>query len=400
MATTLAEVLRRFGPEYICTHALSTRQARAWRAIVACRTPALGGEQWRCDDCGAEAWRWHSCRNRHCPQCQTQARDAWRTARLAELLTVPYCHLVFTLPHEINALAGAHPRWVYDTLMQSAAQTLTEFAANPRWLGGAAAFTLVLHTWTQDLRRHIHVHALMACGGLDDQGHWHSPKRSPTFLFPVHALSRVFRGKVLDALQRAGRAGLLPHDPADTDISRQDRLVQLKRHDWVVYAKTPLAGPEVVLDYLSRYTHRVAISNERIVGIDANGVRLRVRANARANNHGGTPGNKRTVVIDGQTFVARFLQHVLPPGFKRIRHYGLLSPSLKTERLAAARAALAMPAANEQAREDAAAFLKRVAGIDAICCTHCRLGRWRTTELLPAARAAPHGGTAHCRGPP
>jgi hypothetical protein len=276
--------------------------------------------------------------------------------------------------------------------MQCAAATLTEFAANPRWLGAMPAFSLVLHTWTQDLRRHIHVHALMACGGLDDQGQWCAPKRSPTFLFPVHALSKVLRGKFLDALQLASQAGTLPHDPASTAVARQARLAQLRRHDWVVYAKTPLAGPEVVLDYLSRYTHRVAISNERIVGINAQGVRLRVRAD----DHGG----KRTILIDGQDFIARFLQHVLPPGFKRIRHYGLLSPALKAQKLAAARAALAMPAANEQAREDAAAFLKRVAGIDIACCPHCRLGQWRTTKILQPERAHAHGDIADCHGPP
>jgi len=348
VGATLAEVLRTFGPAYQSQHALSTAQARAWRAIVACRTPALGGKVQQCDQCGREQRLFHSCRNRHCPQCQSGARDAWRQAQLAELLPVPYCHLVFTLPHALNGLAQFHARWVYRTLMQCAAATLTEFAANPRWLGATPAFTLVLHTWTQDLRRHIHVHALMACGGLDGQAQWCTPKRSPTFLFPVHALSKVLRGKFLDALQLASQAGRLPHDPASTDACRQSRLAQLRRHDWVVYAKTPLAGPEVVLDYLSRYTHRVAISNERIVGIDG----LRVRLRVRADDHGG----KRTVLIDGQDFIARFLQHVLPPGFKRIRHYGLLSPAVKAQRLAAARAALAMPAANEQAREDAAAF--------------------------------------------
>ena len=166
MPTTLAQVLRHFGPGYLRTLGLSTAQARAWRAIVACRTAALGGERVRCDGCAAEQWRWHSCRNRHCPQCQTRQRDAWRAARLAELLDVPYCHLVFTLPHEINALAAVHARWVYNTLMQCTAATLSEFAANPRWLGGIRAFTLVLHTWTQDLRRHLHVHALMACGAF------------------------------------------------------------------------------------------------------------------------------------------------------------------------------------------------------------------------------------------
>ena len=172
MSATLAEVLSRFEHDYLRAHALGTQQARAWRAIVACRTAALGGQRLLCEGCGATQWRWHSCRNRHCPQCQSRARDAWRAARLAELLDVPYCHLVFTLPHEINALAGVHPRWVYDTLMQCTAATLSEFAANARWLGGTGAFTLVLHSWTQDLRRHLHVHALMACGALarDAQG--------------------------------------------------------------------------------------------------------------------------------------------------------------------------------------------------------------------------------------
>jgi len=389
---TLAKVLEAFGQAYLREHALSTPQARAWRAVVACRTPALGGHLQQCDACGHQQRLFHSCRNRHCPQCQNDARDAWRQAQMADLLPVPYCHLVFTLPHALNGLVRFHPRWVYGTLMQCAAATLTEFAANPRWLGATGAFTLVLHTWTQDLRRHVHVHALMACGGLDARGTWCAPKRSPTFLFPVHALSKVFRAKFLEALSNASLSGDLASDPANTDAARQARLVELKRHDWVVYAKTPLAGPEVVLDYLSRYTHRVAVSNERIVGIDDRGVRLRVRR--------GDSGGKRTVVIDGPTFIGRFLQHVLPPGFKRIRHYGLLSPALKTRRLAIARAALEMPAANAKAREDAAAFLKRVAGIDIATCPHCQRGRWLTIEVLRPARGTSRLPGANCRGPP
>ena len=397
MSASLAEVLRTFGPAFLSnpvhSPALSTAQARAWRDIVSCRTPARGGSRQQCDQCGREQCLFHSCRNRHCPQCQSGARDAWRCAQLAELLPVPYCHLVFTLPHALNGLAQAHPRWVYRTIMQCTAATLTEFAANPKWLGAMGAFTLVLHTWTQELRRHIHVHALMACGGLDAQGAWCPPKRSPTFLFPVHALSKVFRGKFLAALQLARSLGQLAHDPASTEAARQARLKVLLHHDWVVYAKTPLAGPEVVLDYLSRYTHRVAVSNERILEVDpATGVRLRVRADNR--------GGKRTVLIDGPTFIARFLQHVLPSGFKRIRHYGLLSPALKTQRMAAARAALAMPAKNDQAQEDAAAFLKRVAGIDLACCPHCKIGRWLTVEVLPANPAGRQSLDLQCRGPP
>ena len=396
-------MLRHFGPAYLRTHGLSTAAARVWRAIVACRTPALGGQRLRCDGCGAEQWRWHSCRNRHCPQCQTRERDAWRAARLAELLNVPYCHLVFTLPHELNVLAAVHARWVYDTLMQCTAATLTEFAANPRWLGGVGAFTLVLHTWTQDLRRHLHVHALMACGALqcaspgaadgDGDGAWIEPKRSRNFLFPVHALSKVFRGKFMQALAQAGEAGALPRDPADTAIAREQRVQALRRHDWVVYAKTPLAGPAAVLDYLARYTHRTAIGNERLVGICGDKVLVRVR--------GDDSGGKRVIAIPGEQFIGRFLQHVLPPGFKRIRHFGLLAPAVKAERLATARKLLAMPAANPQAREDAQAFMRRVATIDIECCAHCKLGRWRVLEQLSADRSALAAALpASCHGPP
>jgi len=397
VATTLAEVLRHFGPDYLRTHALSTPQARAWRAIVACRTPALGGQHLRCSDCGAERWRWHSCRNRHCPQCQSRDRDAWAAARMAELLDVPHCHLVFTLPHELNALAAVYPRWVYDTLMQCTATTLGEFAANPRWLGGIGAFTLVLHTWTQDLRRHLHVHALMACGALQLHAHggpaWVRPKRSPDFLFPVHALSRVFRGKFLQALREAVQADTLPRDPADTALARRQRVQALRRHDWVVYAKTPLAGPAAVLQYLARYTHRTAIGNERLLAIDGDAVRLRVRAD--------DAGGKRVIAVGGQQFIGRLLQHVLPSGFKRIRHYGLLAPAAKAPRLALARQLLAMPAANPLAREDAQAFMRRVASIEIERCAHCRIGRWLVIEQLAADRSVVAAITRQtCRAPP
>jgi hypothetical protein len=309
LAATLAQVLRHFGPQYLRSHGLSISQARAWRAIVSCRTAALGGQQMRCDGCAAVQWRWHSCRNRHCPQCQTRQRDAWRAARLGELLNVPYCHLVFTLPHELNALAGMHPRWSFDTLMQCVAATLTEFAADEHWLGGVGAFTLVLHTWTQDLRKHLHVHALMACGALQMGKQigsgaapaWVQPKRSERFLFPVHALSRVFRGKFLAALRQAGEDGVLTRDPARNALQRAQRLLALRRHDWVVYAKTPLAGPAAVLDYLARYTHRTAIGNERLVGIDGDQVLLRVRADNQ--------GPKRVVAVPGSEFIGRLLQH-------------------------------------------------------------------------------------------
>ena len=396
MAVELAEVLRHFGPAYLRQHGLSTAQAKAWRAIVACRTPALGGERLRCDGCAAEQWRWHSCRNRHCPRCGSRQREAWRAARMAEVLDVPYAHLVFTLPHELNALAAAHPRRVYETLLQCTAATLAQFAADDRWLGGIGGFTLVLHTWTQDLRRHLHVHALVACGALgrDANGRlrWLEPKRSQRFVFPVHALSKVFKGKFLDSLARAEGDGTLARDPANTMAKRSQRRRALASHDWVVYAKTPLAGPAAALDYLSRYTNRTAIGAERLVAIRGEQVLLRVRADER--------GAKRVIAVDGVDFVARLLKHVLPGGFKRIRHCGLLAPAAKTERLALARSLLAMPPRNPRAVEDAREFMQRVAAIDIERCTHCRTGRWRCVRSLPADRTALAAIAAACRGPP
>ncbi len=396
MAVELTEVLRHFGPAYLRTHGLSTAQARAWRAIVACRTPALGGQRLRCDGCAAEAWRWHSCRNRHCPRCGARQREAWRAARIAELLDVPYAHLVFTLPHELNALAAVHARWVYETLLRCTAATLTQFAADPRWLGGIGGFTLVLHTWTQDLRRHLHVHALMSCGALgrdaDGVPAWVRPKHGPKFLFPVHALSRVFKGKFLAALQQAEERGRLARDPAAGTAQRDERRRALAGHDWVVYAKTPLAGPAAVLDYLSRYTNRTAVGAERLLAIRDDKVLLRVRAD----EHGG----QRVIAIDGVKFIARLLQHVLPSGFKRIRHQGLLAPAAKARRLALARSLLAMPPPNPRAAEDAAEFMQRVARIDIERCPHCTTGRWRCVQTLPADRAALAAIAAACRGPP
>jgi hypothetical protein len=381
---TLADALRRFGAPYLAQHVLSTPQAKAWRGIVACRTPALGGQHLACDACGHSHWQYHSCRNRHCPQCGTRAKDAWLQGRLAEVLPVPYAHLVFTLPHSLNALYGMHPRWVIDTLFASAAQTLAEFAANPKWMGstnGMPAFSLVLHTWTQDLQRHIHVHAVMACGVLTPGGQWSAPTRKPDFLFPVHALSRVFRGKFMAALAAAHRDGQIAHDPQGHSSAWRERARQLYQHDWVVYAKTPLGGPAQVLEYLSRYTHRTAISNERIRSINEDEVTFTVRADDK--------GGKRRMRLPGQEFVRRFLLHVLPTGAKRIRHYGVLASSCKALKLAQARQALLMPAGNPKAVESAKDFMARVANLDVLQCPCCKLGRLRFTEVLAGQAVLP-----------
>jgi hypothetical protein len=395
---TLADVLRQFGAAYLAQCTLSTPQAKAWRAIVACRTDALGGHRVQCDRCGHSHAVYHSCRSRHCPQCGARAKDEWLQARLGEVLPVPYAHLVFTLPHALNALYGAHPHWVIDTLFACSAQTLQAFAADPKWLGGRMALTLVLHTWTQDLQRHLHVHGVMACGALSEDGQWQTPKRSPRFLFPVHALSKVFRGKFMAALEDARQRNALPRDPQRGQDDWNQRQRALYRHAWVVYAKTPLGGPSEVLSYLARYTHRTALSNERIVRVDAQQVALRVRADAN--------GGKRIVKLAGVEFVRRFLLHVLPTGIKRIRHYGLLAPAAKRIQLAQARAALNMPKACPIAIESAQAFMQRVAQRDIAQCPCCDNGRLRAVEVLVALRHLPDpNGQAHrivptCRGPP
>ena len=395
---TLADALRQFGPAYLATRTLSTPQAKAWRGIVACRTAALGGQQLACDACGHSHWQYHSCRNRHCPQCGARAKDAWLQGRLAEVLPVPYAHLVFTLPHSLNALYGAHPRWVIDTLFACTAQTLSEFAANPKWMGvagGAPAFSLVLHTWAQDLRRHIHLHAVMACGALGHDGQWHTPTRKPDFLFPVHALSKVFRGKFMAALAAAHQSGQIERDPQGHQAAWRDRQRQLYKHDWVVYAKTPLGGPAQVLEYLSRYTHRTAIGNQRIRSVSEREVAFTVRSDDK--------GGKRLERLQGTEFVRRFMLHVLPTGIKRIRHYGVLASACKAVKLQAARLALQMPAASPQAMESAKAFMARVARIDVRLCPCCKVGTLRVIAVLaglgrlpaPAGTLLPQN-----RGPP
>ena len=398
MAATLADALRQCGPAYLAKYTLNTPQAKAWRGIVACRTSALGGQQLACNTCDHRHWQYHSCRNRHCPQCGARAKDTWLQGRLSEVLPVPYAHLVFTLPHSLNSLYGAHPRWVIDTLFACTAQTLSEFAANDKWMSdsnGAPAFSLVLHTWTQDLQRHIHLHAVMACGVLAKEGHWSAPRRKPDFLFPVHALSKVFRGKFMAALANAHKDGKIERDPQGQDPDWRARHRQLYKHSWVVYAKTPMGGPAQVLEYLSRYTHRTAISNERIRSVGAE----QVAFTARADDHGG----KRMVRLEGVEFVRRFLLHVLPTGIKRIRHYGILAPACKKTRLDAARLALNMPVINLPALESAQAFMVRVALMDMLLCPSCKKGRLQVIATMPGLPqlAAPGSAVAvRSRGPP
>ena len=296
---------------------------------------------------------------------------------------------MFTLPHQLNALAQGNPRLLYRLLFAAASQTLLEFGANPRWLGGQIGATLILHTWGQTLTQHIHVHALVPGGALTAAGEWRSAKRG--FLFPVKALSQVFRGKYLAALSHAFEHGQL-HLGGSTEIlsdlgQRQALLDEVRAQPWIVYAKSPMAGPAQVLEYLSRYAHRVALSNERLLSMDEHHVRFRYKDYARTSRI-------RVMSLAPQEFIRRFLVHVLPRHFVRIRHYGLLGNRGKRRALAQCRIALDQPSCEQpHVAESVVAFCWRVAAIDLRTCRHCGVGHMYLVQVLPAhhppARAPP-----------
>jgi len=378
---TLGHIVRRHGADCATTERMSAVQRRALRAIARCRTAELGGHIAQCEACGERQYYYHSCRNRACPQCQTLAKERWLAARRAELLPVPYFHLVFTLPHELNALAQGNPRAIYGLLFEAVSKTLLEFGRNPRWLGGQIAASLLLHTWNQLLLQHLHVHCLVAGGALGEDGQWHHPKGG--FLFPVQALSAVFRGKFLErlgTLLAKGRLKLAGSTAAlDKPSAQRGFLATLRAHDWVVYAKRTLPGPQGVLDYLGRYTTKTAISNHRLLDFDdQDNVRFSWRDRAQGNR-------PRIMQLPAAQFLARFLLHVLPPGLVRIRHIGLLANRHKRQQLAQARAALAAPAPAPVPKESAQQLCLRVLGIDIERCPACRLGQLRIVAQIPAA---------------
>lgn len=383
----LAEVFARHGAAYRAAHRLATVQYRAMRAIQACRTEALGGHVERCDACARLRYRYHSCRNRHCPKCQTLAKERWLAARQAELLPVPYFHVVFTLPHQVNPLAQGNPRVIYRLLFAAASETLIEFGESPRWLGGELGITLVLHTWGQTLTQHLHVHCLVSGGALARDGRWIHPRGG--FLFPVKALSQVFRGKFLAALKRAFDAGALALAGSSAAFaaarSRVALLAALRAQPWVVYAKRPFAGPEQVLQYLGRYTHRIALTNNRLLSLSETEVRFRYKDYASGSR-------RKTMSLEAQEFIRRYLLHVLPKGFMRIRHYGLLGNRAKRHQLAQARAALNAPPPQSVSTppESIEAFWLRVAHLDIHQCPHCASGHLRRIgTITPRAHGPP-----------
>jgi len=337
----VADVFRQHEQEFLQRwgNALSAQQLRAFRDICACRTAALGAHIEQCDTCSQQIIAYDSCRNRHCPKCQSTARDKWLTAQAAELLPVPYCHVVFTLPQELSPLALQNPRVVYGMLFRAVSETLLTIAADPRRLGAQIGFLSVLHTWSQKMLHHPHLHCLIPAGGLSlDRSRWIRCRRR--FFLPVKVLGSLFRGKFLAFLDAAYRKKQLHlfgplaylQDPAEFDRF----LLRLRSLHWVVYAKPPFGGPEHLIKYLARYTQRVAISNGRLLEMRDGQVTFRWRDSADGNQ-------QKRMTLDAVEFIRRFLLHVLPPGFVKIRHFGFLANRNRREGLALCRSLLPPP---------------------------------------------------------
>jgi hypothetical protein len=319
----VADVVRQYGEAYLARYSatVSPEQRRVLRAIAACRTAALGGHLTQCDHCDHAENAYNSCRNRHCPKCQGSAQAAWLAAREGELLEVPYFHVVFTLPHTLSPLVLQNPRPLYTCLFQAVSETLLTVARDPRHLGADIGLLAVLHTWGQTLHHHPHLHCVIPGGGLSpDRTQWLSCR--PTFFLPVRVLSRVFRRLFLTRLRQnhaEHRLTLTGHCHAlAAPQPWQQFLASLQNTEWVVYVKPPFGGPAHVLKYLARYTHRVAIANHRLLALDEGRLTFRWKDYAHGNR-------QRTMTLDTVEFLRRFLLHVLPTGFQRIRHYGLLA---------------------------------------------------------------------------
>ena len=378
----LADIFRRHGQAYREAHRLSAVQLNAMRRIELCRTATLGGHLDRCDRCGHERNSYNSCCDRHCPKCQTLAKERWLEARQAELLPVPYFHSVFALPHDLNTLVLDNKVLLYNMLFSTVAEVLQEFAANPRWkLNGRLGFIAVLHTWSQTLLDHFHLHCLIPAGALSHDGTSWNSCPDETFLFDVRALGARFRGRFLAALKDAYKRGDLRFRRAGHLAAPRafyGLIARLYRKNWVVYCKKPLRGPRHVLDYLARYTHRVAISNHRIRSLTDSRVTFSYRDRA---DHGRT----KRMTLPADEFIRRFLLHVLPHGFRRIRHFGFLASAAKRHALPIIQEALgstkptpvAMPSLS--VRE----LMQELTGIDISLCPHCGEGTMIKTLLLP-----------------
>jgi hypothetical protein len=384
----IGDILRGYWERLEIKH-FTAHQLRTMRALRDCRTAALGGHVDACDACGNVKISYNSCRNRHCPKCQGVEKEMWMLAREEELLPVTYFHVVFTLPHEMNDLCRFDPCVMYDLLFDSAKQTLLQFGRDNRWLGAQMGVTMVLHTWGQNLSLHPHVHCIVPNGGITKDGTWQFPRKgNEKFLFPVAALRGVFKALFLKQLNEKIGARSIELPPTFSLERGAYKAWKNALYDkqWVVYAKRPFGGPQQVIEYLGRYTHKVAISNHRLQSIDNETITFEYKDYK-------TGGEKKQMTLQAAEFIRRFAQHILPPKFRRIRHYGFLSNAAKTKALAKARKSLKV---QNQARMDKAqrrdAARQRLLGQNPNRCPCCKDGTLQRIGILPPTRAPPREG--------
>ena len=334
----LQAVFKRFLPAYQTQYPLKPHQYQACTAITQCRTETLGGLQMLCGQCDYRQPQYHSCRNRHCPQCQGQAQQAWSDQQMQNVLPVTYYHLVFTLPSQLNGWIELHPDVIYRLLFQSTWETLNKFGQDPKRLKGCLGMTAVLHTWGQTLTRHVHLHCIVPGGALTAKGDWNPAKSN--YLFPVKALSRHYRGNMVSLLRQAAESGELDHITRPGEID--SLLNSLMKIDWVVYTQACFNRAETIVNYLARYSRKTALNNSRILSIDDNKVHLRYK-DYRDNNR------NKVMALDGEELIRRFLLHILPKGFMRIRHYGFLANRCRQQKLEQIRASLKNSSDNDEA---------------------------------------------------
>jgi len=328
---TLQGILHQHLHDYTQDHALDSQRLKVCRHLLICHTPAMGGIEYQCNQCDSQVPLYHSCRDRHCPQCQQRASRQWCEHQQQTVLPVTYYHLVFTLPHELNGWVQLHPEVIYALLFKTVWKTLKAFGADTKRLNGKLGMTAVLHTWGQNLSQHVHLHCLIPGGALGDDKHWHPAKS--TYLFPVKALSRHYRGNLVSALRQCAKVGKLSRvtNPDEVDTV----LNQLMQKDWVVYSKHCMDRSDTIIGYLSRYTHRIAISNQRLIDMDQDRVRFYYKDYR--------DDQSKIMALDYPEFIRRFLVHVLPKGLMRIRHYGILANRCRQKSLKLIRKLLATP---------------------------------------------------------
>lgn len=381
----VADIFRRHAPDY--PYSLSGEQARVLAALQVCRTAHLGGHLERCDGCGHERNAYNSCRDRHCPKCQSLAKARWVAKQNADLLPVPYFHLVFTVPGQLVGLVQQNQRILYDILFAAGAEALTRIAADPKHLGAEIGFLAVLHTWGQNLQAHPHIHCIVPGGGLSPDGQsWVGSHEN--FFLSVKVLSRLYRGLFVNRLRVAYENGELEFHGQITELAKPkefDRLLRkLSDIEWVVYAKRPFGGPEQVMNYLGRYTHKVAISNHRLVSNENGKVSFRWKDYRRAKE--GSEKLHSVMELDAHEFIRRFLLHVLPKGFVRIRHYGLLANRTRKTKLAKCRELLGVADTEPEATLDWQALYEKLTGRSISSCRECQHGQMAKVEVIPSFR--------------